>query len=225
MPRKTACRSKKSGRYTKCRRKSTSRKASQKSRKASRKSSRKSRARTYDGHFLGAGLGLVGQGIGAGISGLGGLTGAAGSTLGLVGQGIASPYIAPVVGAGLLGYGAKKAIGRSCTLYPYTAQCMVNAKLLKEGDQIRDPDTGLMHCVKAKDGLYGKSYEFGDCTAPSTPSYLESVARYFQSPPRYTPRASAPSSKAPPPEPSAPPAAASRRRPNRISRGWGLGYF
>ena len=222
MPRKTACRSKKSGRYTKCRRKSTSRKASRKSRKASRKS----RTRKYDGHFLGAGLGLVGQGLGAGVTGLGGLTSAAGSTLGLVGQGIASPYIAPVVGAGLLGYGAKKAIGKSCTLYPYTAQCMVNAKLLKEGDQIRDPDTGLMHCVKAKDGLYGKSYEFGDCTAPSTPaSYLESAARYFQLPPRYTPRASAPSSKAPPPEPSAPPAAASRRRPNRISRGWGLGYF
>lgn len=217
MPRRTACRSKKSGRFTKCRRKSTSRKASRKSRKASRKS----RTRKYDGQLIGAGLGLVGQGLGAGITGLGGLTGAAGSTLGLVGQGIASPYIAPVVGAGLLGYGAKKAIGRSCTLYPYTAQCMVNAKLLKEGDQIRDPETGLMHCVKARHGLYGKSYEFGDCAATPA-SFLESAARYFQLP-RNTPRA--PPSKPPPPEPSAPPAVASRRRPNRISRGWGLGHF
>jgi hypothetical protein len=161
-----ACRRKKTGRFTKCR-KSTSRKASRK----------------YDGHFALAGLGYLGQGVGAGVgaagtaaSYLGSGAGLLGQGIGLLGQGIASPYVAPVVGAGLLGYGAKKAIGKSCTIYPYTAECMVGAKLLKEGDQIRDPATGLMHCVNATDGWYGgKNYEFGKCAA--TPSSY--FAKYF----------------------------------------------
>ncbi len=192
MPRRAACRSKKSGRFTKCR-KSTSRKASRKSRRATRKShkaTRKSRkaTRKYDGHFalpagLGMGLGYLGQGVGAGVgaagtaaSYLGSGAGLLGQGIGLVGQGIASPYVAPVVGAGLVGYGAKKAIGRSCTIYPYTAQCMVNAKVLNVGDQIRDPATGLMHCVNATDGWYGgKNYEFGKCAA--TPSSY--FSKYF----------------------------------------------